>query len=104
MRLGIRSGGKPNARGACGLLERGMTTRPKNQPLGGTHDADRRSVPRMPHERDESSDEQGSPPREIIQQAHDDAVSGKSDTSRAEATDQTYRDNLRGRKGNSPKP
>ena len=104
MRLSDQPGGKPNARGACGLLEQAMTTRPKNQPLGGTHDADGRSVPRMPHERDESSDQQGSPPREIIQKAHDDAVSGKADTSRAEATDKTYRDNLRGAKGNSPKP
>jgi hypothetical protein len=81
-----------------------MATRPKNQPLGGEHDADGRSVPRMPHERDESSDQQGGPPPEIMKKAHDDAVSDKVDTSRAEATDKTYRDNLRGRKGKSPKP
>lgn len=58
----------------------------------------------MPHERDESSDQQANPPRDIMKKAHDDAVSNKVDTSRAEATDKTYRDNLRGAKGDSKKP
>jgi len=58
----------------------------------------------MPHERDESSDEQGSPPRDIMKKAHDDAVSDKVDTSRAEATDKTYGDNLRRPRPRKPKP
>ncbi len=72
-----------------------MATIPKNQPVGDDVNTDGEPVPRMPHERDESSDEQGSPPRDIMKKAHDDAVSDKQDTSRAEATEDTYRENLR---------
>jgi hypothetical protein len=79
-----------------------MATTPKIQPLGGDANTNGERAPRMPHERDESSDEQGSPPRDIMKKAHDDAVSGKADTSRAEATEKTYRENLRGPKGKPP--
>jgi hypothetical protein len=81
-----------------------MATTPKNQPLGGDANTDGVRVPRMPHERDESSDEQGSAPRDIMKKAHDDAVSNKADTSRAEATDKAYNDNLRGPRPRGAKP
>ena len=39
-----------------------------------------RVTPRMPHERDESDDSQGSVPRDDIKQAYDDLMSGQVDT------------------------
>jgi len=61
-----------------------------------------------PHERDESSGSQQSGPRDVIRQAHDDVERGLADTSRAEATDQTYARNLRSEPqdaaGVEPKP
>jgi hypothetical protein len=81
-----------------------MATEPRMQPQGNEDASTDEGVPRMPHERDESSDEQGSEPREIIQQAHDDAVSGKADTSRSEATEETYRKNLREPRPRGTKP
>ena len=38
------------------------------------------SVPRLPHERDESRDSQQSEPRREIRQAYDDLMSGMQDT------------------------
>jgi hypothetical protein len=55
--------------------------------------------PEQPHERDESSASQEGAPTEVMKKAHDDVERGLSDTSRAEATDRTYADNLRGRGG-----
>lgn len=52
-------------------------------------------APKEPYERDESSASQQSGPRDVIRQAHDDVERGLADTSRAEATDQTYARNLR---------
>ena len=57
------------------------------------------SSPKQPHERDESSASQEGAPTEVMQKAHDDVERGLIDTSRAEATDKTYADNLRGRDG-----
>jgi len=62
------------------------------------------SVPRMPHERDESSDSGTSEPREIIRKAHDDVESGKVDTDRGEVTNEVYNKNLREPKARTPKP
>jgi len=56
--------------------------------------AERRSD-KAPHERDESSASQQRAPSELMQQAHDDVERGVVDTSRAEATDATYRRELR---------
>ena len=81
-----------------------MATEPRMQPQGNEDASTDESVPRMPHERDEASDEQGSEPRDIMKKAHDDAVSGKADTSRAEATDKTYGDNLREPRPRGTKP
>jgi hypothetical protein len=50
------------------------------------------TAPKLPHERDESTDDmQPGAPRQHIQQAHDDVVAGREDTSRGEATDEAYR-------------
>ncbi len=49
-------------------------------------------VPRMPHERDESADEQAPqrPPDLVGRLAHEDARRGRPDTSRASQSDETY--------------
>ena len=57
--------------------------------------AERRADP-QPHERDESSASQRQDqPSELMKQAKDDIERGLVDTSRAEATDATYRRELR---------
>lgn len=48
------------------------------------------SAPRLPHERDESSDSQTNGVRPVIKQAHDDLAAGQLDTSREAATQQAY--------------
>jgi len=50
-----------------------------------------RRVPRLPHERDESADNQGGEKRKVIQQASADIKRGLKDTDRAEESDRTYR-------------
>jgi len=54
------------------------------------------SSPRMPHERDESSDSGTGAPSDLMHIAHDDAESDKSATDKSEGTDATY-DKLRSR-------
>ena len=56
-----------------------------------------RPAPRLPHERDESSDSGVGAPSDLMRRAHDDAASGKTGTDKGEATDAVYRRNLRGR-------
>ena len=56
-----------------------------------------RPAPRMPHERDESSDSGVGAPSDVMRRAHDDAVAGKGGTDKGEATDAVYRRNLRDR-------
>ncbi len=51
--------------------------------------------PRLPHERDESSDSQTSPPRAVIQQAHDDLQRGLVDTDRGPVMDKLYEEKVR---------
>ena len=60
-----------------------------------TPQKDERRVDRAPHERDESSASQQGAPTDVMQQAHDDVERGLVDTSRGEATDATYRRELR---------
>jgi hypothetical protein len=69
-----------------------------------------RLAPRLPHERDESSDSQTSSPRPIIEQARQDVRRGLVDTDRGPVLDQTY-ERLRakgtraaGRDGQAPAP
>jgi hypothetical protein len=63
----------------------GQTTPQKNE----------RRADQQPHERDESSASQQGAPSDLMQKAHDDVERGVTDTSRAEATDATYRRELR---------
>ncbi len=56
-----------------------------------------RPAPRLPHERDESSDSGSGAPSEVMRRAYDDVVSGKPATDKGEASDAVYRRNLRGR-------
>lgn len=53
------------------------------------------SAPRLPHERDESSDSGTRAPSEVMRRAHDDVASGKTSTDKSEGTDSVYRRNLR---------
>jgi len=54
-----------------------------------------RPAPRLPHERDESSDSGVGAPSDLMRQAHDDATSDKTGTDKGEATDAVYQRNLR---------
>ena len=59
------------------------------------------AVPRLPHERDESSDSGGSGTDPLMRQAAEDIESGKRPTDRSEATDALYGRTLRGERGNA---
>ena len=65
-------------------------TRPVQQPQGADKGDVDQSKPRLPHERDESSDSQHSEPRAKIRQAHDDLASGKVDTDRGTPAHEAY--------------
>ena len=72
----------------------------KAQPTDGaqTHTTSfGRPAPRLPHERDESSDSGTGGPSTMGHRAHDDAISDKEATDRGEASDAIYRDTLRGK-------
>jgi hypothetical protein len=59
---------------------------------GDTRTSDDAGVaPRLPHEHDESSDSQTSPPRDEIVQASEDLKQGLVDTDRGPVADRTYR-------------
>jgi hypothetical protein len=61
------------------------------KPSGRTQSAiDSQPVPRLPHERDESSDSQTGGVRPIMRQAHDDLASGKVDTDRGAPMNTAY--------------
>ena len=81
---------------------------PEHRPGQTTPIKDGVPAHKEPYERDESSASQQSGPRDVIRQAHDDVERGLADTSRAEATDQTYARNLRSEPqdaaGVEPKP
>ena len=55
--------------------------------------------PRLPHERDESSDSQDTPPSEKARQAHQDLDRGLPDTDKGPELDRLYRRNFRPAKG-----
>lgn len=58
---------------------------------GDTTAASSAPVPRMPHERDESSDSHNDgEPRPLIRQAHDDVAKGRVDTDRGTPMNETY--------------
>lgn len=69
--------------------QRGMT-RQHRDALGADGD---RAEPRLPHERDESSDsqtQQGAGAHEVMGQAHDDLMRGLQDTDRRTPMDRAY--------------
>jgi hypothetical protein len=53
-------------------------------------------APRLPHERDESSDEAGKAKRPVIEKAGADLAAGRTATDRSEATNDLYERTLRG--------
>jgi len=54
------------------------------------------TAPRLPHERDESSDSgTAAPPDPLMQKAGEDAASGRPSTDRGEVTDELYERTLR---------
>jgi hypothetical protein len=55
--------------------------------------------PRLPHERDESSDSQQHQVPQVTRQAAKDMARGLRDTSRAEASDEVYREQQRDAQG-----
>lgn len=71
------------------------------EPGQGDRDADT-STPRLPHERDESSDSQTGPRRDVIEQARRDMEGGQQDTGRGPVTDSLYKRTLRGTEGEAP--
>jgi len=73
-------------------IDRGRDSRAETRPIVNGEPA-----PRMPHERDESTDSGTGAPSNVMQRAHDDAESGKSPTDKSEATDEVYRRSLRDR-------
>ncbi len=73
----------------------GLADPPPHRPGQTTPVQDAVPAPKQPHERDESADSQQAAPSDRMQQAHDDVERGVVDTSRAEATDQTYERVLR---------
>jgi hypothetical protein len=54
-----------------------------------------RLAPRLPHERDESSDSQTSAPRPVIEQARQDVRRGLVDTDRGPVLDEVYEQRVR---------
>jgi len=55
------------------------------------------SAPRMPHERDESSDSGTGAPSDVVERAREDVEDGKTATDKSEATEEVYRRSLRDR-------
>lgn len=68
------------------------------EPGRGERDADT-ATPRLPHERDESSDSLTGPRRDVIEHARRDLESGQQDTGRGPVTDRLYERTLRDEKG-----
>jgi hypothetical protein len=60
---------------------------------------DGEKVPRLPHERDESADEQQTVPRKVIQQAAEDIERGLVDTDRGPVVDEVYEKQVRRSEG-----
>ena len=77
------------------------TTDPVVTKPSSTHAAVKGAVsPRLPHERDESSDSGTRAPDPKMEQAAKDVAAGIKGTDRGEVTDPIYEKNLRGSAGN----
>ena len=95
MPAGTTLAGPPRLATAPSRIPAMSTSKPPS-PTGETHSAtEGERSPRLPHERDESSDSGQSEPRDVIRQAHDDIESGKRETDRGEVTDEVYRKTLK---------
>ena len=81
----MQTGGKPST------SSRSDNTVPKQQPQGAPAQPQESAAPRQPHERDESSDSQGSAAQGAPSQAAKDVKNGLVDTSKGKETDETYR-------------
>ena len=81
----MQTGGKPST------SSRPDNTVPKQQPQGASAQPQESTVPRLPHERDESSDSQGSAAQRAPSQAAKDVNNGLVDTSKGKETNETYR-------------
>ena len=80
---------------ADGAQAEGSTDADTAKP-GQTHSSVKGNVaPRLPHERDESSDSGQGAPSDVMKRAADDAESDKRPTDKGEATDDVYRRTLR---------
>jgi len=88
---GRTSGAVPDDEGKQGA-DRGRAPRAGRRADVGGEDA-----PRLPHERDESSDSGSGALSEIVRRGHDDVERGRSETDKGETTDEVYRRSLRGR-------
>ena len=80
----MQTGGKPSTNPSPD------NTVPKQQPQGAPAQPQESAVPRQPHERDESSDSQGSAPQAAPSQAAKDVKNGLVDTSKGKETNETY--------------
>lgn len=66
---------------------------------GSTHAAvEGETAPRLPHERDESSDSGTGAPNPVLREAAKDVESGRPSTDRGEVTDELYERTLRGKR------
>jgi hypothetical protein len=66
-------------------------TRPVKGDVPGEAPGGTESTPRLPHERDESSDSQhNGEPRPLMRKAHDDIAAGRVDTDRGPPMDAAY--------------
>lgn len=75
-------------------------TDPQVTRSGSTHsDVDGEVSPRMPHERDESSDSGTRNADPVMEKAAEDVASGKQQTDRGEVTDALYQRTLAGDRG-----
>ena len=82
----MASSSKPTPPPPSPAGSRSTTGRRRDQLANAGEDA----MPRVPAERDESSDSHHDRVRGVIKQAHDDVVSGQQDTDRKPAMDRAY--------------
>ena len=87
----MQTGGAPSA------SSRSDNTIPKHQSSGSAQPVES-AMPRQPHERDESSDSQGSAPQDAPSQAAKDVERGLVDTSKAKETNEAYEKQTEGRR------
>ena len=74
----------------------GAPGRPANGPGETAQSREARPEPKLPHERDESASQQGTPPQEPIEQARKDVEKGLADTGKKPVMDAVYERQKRG--------